>query len=269
MGDPSKLTCPYCDKKYNNRGLLTKHIKQFHENALLLDQNMTVLQEVANDESCLAAGLNLSENPLGNEPEKNYFSTLTSTPTPAPIVPLCLNANNYIIQRGKSLPASFLATLLPAPGFIEDLNDSLQEHDNENDILKRFEENIRCNKCKQCEFTCLGSIKLEEHMKNTHQNKHQPSSLDSTMPSLGDYLVNLENKIDTCNDLIKKQSVLYSKQTAMIEKLLVFHQSKSFNDNNTSILHIPHFKCNDCDFDADSKEQLIIHTNRQHMNQPR
>ena len=203
---------------------------------------MTVLQEAAHDESCRAAGLNLSENPLWNEPDNNSPSAITSTPTPTEIIPLCHDANTYIIQKGKSLPASFLATLLPAPGFLEDLNDSLQEQDNENDLLKRFEENIRCNKCKECEFTCLGSTKLETHMKNTHRNTHRPSSRDSTMPSLGDYLANLENKIDKCTDLIKKQSDFNYKQTAMIEQLLSFHQAKSPNNNETSILHIPHFK---------------------------
>ena len=83
MGDLIELNCPYCDKKYKNQGFLPKHIDKQHEDDLLLDRNMTVLHNVAEDESCLAAGLNLSENPFWDIPENQATSTLTSTPTPA------------------------------------------------------------------------------------------------------------------------------------------------------------------------------------------
>ena len=56
----------------------------------------------------------------------NEEPLVISPSRPGPIVPLCQNAKSYIIQKGKTLPASFLATLLPAPGFLEDLNESLQ-----------------------------------------------------------------------------------------------------------------------------------------------
>ena len=126
MGESNELNCPYCDKKYINRGFLPKHITQYHENAQLLDLSNTVLQEAANDESCLAAGLNLSENPLWNELENSLPSEQTSTPTHVAPVPICENAMKYIIKRGNTLPASFLTALLPAPGFLNMLNESLQ-----------------------------------------------------------------------------------------------------------------------------------------------
>ena len=116
MEDASELNCPYCEKKYENRGYLPKHIKQHHKNSFLLDRNMTVMREAAFDESYQVAGLNNPENPFSEEFEQTYSSPATaSTPSPPSRVPLCQNAKTYIIQRGKTLPASFLATLLPAP----------------------------------------------------------------------------------------------------------------------------------------------------------
>ena len=85
------------------------------------------MQEAAFDESCQAAGLNNPENPFWEEPETSSPpKIISSTPKLAQKVPLCKNAQTYIVQKGKTLPASFLTTLLPASGFLEELNESLQ-----------------------------------------------------------------------------------------------------------------------------------------------
>ena len=79
-------------------------------------------------------------------------------------VPLCPRANQYIIQRGKTLPASFLETLLPPPSFLEQLNQSISEQDDPTQVstaLRRFEEEIKVHKCETCDFTCLGSNRLK------------------------------------------------------------------------------------------------------------
>ena len=49
MEEPNKLDCPYCDKKYVRGGCLPGHISKKHEDAQLLDQNMTVLRDNAAD----------------------------------------------------------------------------------------------------------------------------------------------------------------------------------------------------------------------------
>ena len=127
MEDLSALNFPYCEKKYDNRGWLPKHIKQHHENSFLLDNSMTVMKEVWHDESCLEAEFNNPDNTIRDEHEQVPHPTISSsTPSPLPTVPLCQNANIYIIKRGNTLPASFLTTLLPAPGFLDMLNESLQ-----------------------------------------------------------------------------------------------------------------------------------------------
>ena len=62
----------------------------------------------------------------------------TTTHSAPKTVPLCSNASNYIVQKGKTLPASFLATLLPPAGFLDELDRSLQEQDNVSNLLERF-----------------------------------------------------------------------------------------------------------------------------------
>ena len=82
MEEPTKLDCPYCDKKYVRGGCLPGHISKKHKDALSLDlnmtvlrdnaadlstkealeQNMTVLRDNAADVSTQEAGQNLSEN---------------------------------------------------------------------------------------------------------------------------------------------------------------------------------------------------------------
>ena len=93
--------------------------------------------------------LNLSENPIweGLDPwgEDQTEATTkpseiaTSTPSPNPKVPLCPKASEYIIKKGKTLPASFLETLLPPPAFLEELDRSLKENRKVDDLLQRFE----------------------------------------------------------------------------------------------------------------------------------
>ena len=109
MNDPTKFDCPYCDKKYVRGGFLPSHISKYHEDALLLDQNMTAINEIVADLSTQEAGLNLSENPFyddideaglntsENPPVENQENTApprsTSTPSAAAPVPLCPKAN--------------------------------------------------------------------------------------------------------------------------------------------------------------------------------
>jgi hypothetical protein len=154
---------------------------------------------------------------------------------------------------GKSLPASFLATLLPAPGFLANLDKTLQEGGDANDLLKRFEEDIRCFKCNVCGLTFLGNTKLKDHKESIHRPDFQNSRPDPALPSLGDYLSSLENKIEHCTRLIYDQ-------TALIGKLINLHDSKSEPSNSTTsaskektpiVIDIEEdpshqFKCNHC-----------------------
>ena len=116
--------------------------------------------------------------------DSDHVETLNIEPTTtqsAPTtVPLCPNANNYIVQRGNTLPASFLATLLPPAGFLEELDRSLEEQDNVANLLERFEKEIRHFKCRDCEFTCSGMNNLKSHM----EDNHPQVSPEPDMPSL-------------------------------------------------------------------------------------
>ena len=248
MEDSAKLDCPYCDKKYVRGGFLPSHISKKHEYAVQLDQNMTVLRDNAADLSTQEAGANLFDNTFVENPEMTNIPRLQPTP-----VPLCLTAKNYIVEKGKTLPASFLATLLPAPGFIEQLDKSLQEENDVTDLMERFENEIRCSRCHFCEFTCLGTDKLKEHIENNH------SSPD--LPSLGDYLACLENKIDKCNELITRQSVITSRQSVMIEKLLKLQEEKMSESIVTTRAII---KCNECVFEAVDRTSLNNHKDVYH-----
>ena len=253
MADPSELNCNYCDKRYDNRGWLQGHIKKFHEDAQYLDKSMTVLRDVAQqDESFQEAGLNLSENPHWEgledeeetededehedeeEPKENNSSTPTSEPSLAPKVPLCPNANTYIVEKGKKIPASFLTTFLPPPGFLKDLNNSLNQDEEHpvNNLLDQFEKKIRCYKCNECDFTCLGTNNIKKHKSSNHTDGPPPSSVDNTQHSLGVYLTSLEHKIDRCTEFIVKQSALTSRQSIMIEQLLNLHRPKTTASTN-------------------------------------
>ena len=143
--------------------------------------------------------MNLSENPLWEAPVELNINIPSSTPCAPPAVPLCPKANNFIVQKGKTPPASVLAALLPAPTFLEDLNRSLQEPDDVPKLLERFEKEIRSFKCHICQFSCLGNIKLKKHMETNHPQGMMSTSPDPAMPSLGDYLASLEVKIELCS----------------------------------------------------------------------
>ena len=186
---------------------------------------------------------------------------LPHTKAPAP-VPLCPKAHRYIIEKGKTLPATFLETLLPPPGFLEDLNRSLQKENQVTNLLDRFEQEIRCLKCDICKLTCLGSKNLRNHMESNHLQESQPSRPDPDLPSLGDYLVSLETKIDKCTNYIIEQSVITSKQSIMIEKLLALNEAKSVkkDDDVTQF-----FKCGRCNFETEDRPILNNHMNQTHL----
>ena len=164
MTDTDEFNCVYCEKRYKNRGWLANHINKKHEDAQLLEKDMTVLRDNAQDISHREAVLNLSENPFWDNDEQ-----VSQGPTSTPIriagsVPLCPKASSYVQEMGKSLPASFLATLLPAPGFLDNLDKSIQEENNANYLLKWFKEDIRFFNCDVCKLTFLGSSKLRDHV---------------------------------------------------------------------------------------------------------
>ena len=265
MGDSTGLNCPHCDKKYKNKGWLSGHISDKHGDIRLLEQDMTTMRFLSNhglNKSFQEAAQNLSENPLWDMPEDMAPSGPTSTPkAPAP-VPLCPRANHYIIEKGKTLPATFLETLLPPPGFLEDLNRSLQKENQVTNLLDRFEQEIRCLKCDICKLTCLGSKNLRNHMESNHLQESQPSRPDPDLPSLGDYLVSLETKIDKCTNYIIEQSVITSKQSIMIEKLLALNEAKSVkkDDDVTQF-----FKCGRCNFETEDRPILNNHMNQTHL----
>ena len=181
----------------------------------------------------------------------------------------------YVKEMGKSLPASLLAALLPAPSFLANLDNSLQEEDEATDLLKRFEEDIRCFKCDVCGLTFLGNTKLRDHMESTHRPDFQSSRPAPALPSLGDYLSSLENKIEHCTKLISEQS-------ALIGKLITLQKSKSESSNSTtsatkeklpSVIDIEddlsnQFKCNHCPYETDRNSQLNLHISVKHNKEP-
>ena len=110
---------------------------------------MTVLRDNALDVSNREAILNLSENSPWDCEESPALGP-TSTPNASILAPAFPKTDKYIHQMGKSLPASFLTTLLPAPEFLQELNKSLQDQGEVSDLLERFEKEIRCCKCQLC-----------------------------------------------------------------------------------------------------------------------
>ena len=183
-----------------------------------------------------------------------HVETLSTEPTTThrtpTIVPLCHNANNFIVQKGKTVPASFLETLLPPEGFLQDLDRSRQEQDNTDNLLKRFEQEIRCFKCQNCEFTCSGMNNLQSHM----NAKHPKVSPAPDMQSLGDYLNNLERKMDQCYSHMIKQS-------SLIEKL-----SSRLDSRPISVMQdiIQYYKCDQCHFETEGVDILNNHKRDKH-----
>ena len=126
--DSEEFNCVYCEKRYKKSGWLSSHIKKKHEDENLLNNEMTVIRDNALDLSNQEAAHNLSENSPWDDDAPGAPVAAprpTSTPRPAAPVPLCPKANNYVIEKGQTLPASFLTTLLPAPGFLDQLDTSL------------------------------------------------------------------------------------------------------------------------------------------------
>ena len=215
MSHSEEFNCIYCEKRYTKRGWLARHIKEKHNDDELLNDQMTVLRDNALDLSTNEAAMKLSENSPWDNTVLVSSSTPISTPRTAAPVPLCPRADNYIARKGKTLPASFLETLLPAPRFLDELNKSLETQDNVDNLLERFEEDIRVHKCEVCLFTCTGSISLKNHMKTNHDPRILSSRQNLALPSLGDYLISLESKVDLCTEYIKKQSEISRQQSVM------------------------------------------------------
>ena len=269
MTETELFNCVYCENTYKTRGWLASHIRKKHEDANLLDQEMTYMNDNAKDISQQEAAQDLSENSTWDNDTLTAPLGPTSTPrAPAP-VPLCPTANSYIQMRGKTLPASFLATLLPAPGFLDDLDKSLHNETNPTDLLRQFEEEIRCFKCEVCGLTFLGNVKLRNHMEIAHQQDFPPSRPDPALFSLGDYLRRLESKIEHCTKLITKQST-------QLDKLTAFKDANSQSRTpTTNVKKKPPkikidvgnqnlFKCNYCPFTTDHKSQLNLHKSGKH-----
>ena len=145
---------------------------------------------------------------------------------------------------------------------MEELNRSLHQEDQIKDLLDRFEQEIRVVKCDTCKFTCSGSKNLREHIESHHLRGVQSSSPDPALPSLGDYLASLETKIDQCNDYILKQSVIASKKSVMIEKLLALAEEK-LPEKEDEVVQF--FKCVHCSFETEDRCTFNDHRNQEHQ----
>ena len=140
-------------------------LKKKHDDSNLLEKDMTVMRELALDVSNKEAALNLSENsPWDNDSVGS--PPPSSTPKAAEVVPLCKKASSYIVAKGKTLPASFLTTLLPPQGFLEELSQSIQEEEDVPNLLRQFDDEIRCHKCHDCGLSLIGKKNLEKHTQN-------------------------------------------------------------------------------------------------------
>ena len=109
MSQVAEFNCVYCEKTYKHHGWLANHIKKKHDDSHLLEDEMAVLKDNALDLSNKEAALNLSEN----SPWDNTLLDASPRPSSPPprateIVPLCLKATNYVVEKGKPLPAFFL-----------------------------------------------------------------------------------------------------------------------------------------------------------------
>ena len=142
MDQANEFNCVYCEKRYKHRGWLANHIKNKHNDDFLLEKDMTMMHEIALELSTNEAGQNLPDDPVWEEDALETTPRPTSTPRVANTVPLCPTASNYIIDSRKTLPASFLTTLLPAPDFLDNINKSLKEERNQTNPLNKFEEEI-------------------------------------------------------------------------------------------------------------------------------
>ena len=290
MAQAAEFNCVYCEKTYKHRGWLASHIKKKHDDSHLLEDEMTVLRDNALDLSNKEAALNLSDNSPWNNTLLDASPRPSSTPRAPEIVPLCPKATNYVVEKGKTLPASFLTTLLPAQGFLTELSRSLYEQEEAPDPLQRFEEDIRCHLCQECGLSFIGSTKLKQHITSNHTTGSNPPGPDPAVLSLGDYLSNLENKIDHCNSMISRQSAMLSKLVALqeikaakavitdkasprnielveVEEDISANNLEPLNKEQTDIYSWEEpFKCDECNAEFNSKTSFIKHKTEQHKN---
>ena len=272
MDHVDEFNCVYCEKRYKHRGWLAKHIQNKHNDDFLLEKDMTVMYEIALELSTDEAGQNLSDDPVWEDNEPETSPGPTSTPRIANTVPLCPTASNYIIETRKTLPASFLTTLLPAPGFLENINKSLNEESNKTPPLIRFEEEIRHFKCEVCQLKLVGNVNLKSHMEKNHQSYLQPSRPDKAVGNLGDYLISLENKIENCTKVISEQSAMLTKILALHEvKAKEVNTAKHATSKNIEIIEIEDdltirhtMTCDECPFETYNKSQLNLHKSGAH-----
>ena len=266
MTNSVEFNCVYCKKTYKKQGWLGSHIMKKHEDDQLLERNMTFLRDNAQDLSTIEGAQNLSENPLWENNISVNSPPPSFTPRVANTVPQCPTARNYIAAKGKTLPASFLTTLLPPRGFLDSLSKSLEEEEEVPDLLQQFEEEICCYKCDQCGLSLRGRENLNTHTRNHHQEELIPPSQAQSFPILGDYLSSIENELYICTDLVKEQAVT-------IVKLLSLHGVNPINRQTTrapiidieedlTIRH--HLKCDKCDFETDNNSQLNLHKSGKH-----
>ena len=139
-------------RNINTEGWLANHIKKKHDEAHQLDQDITVLKDCALDLSTNEAVTNLADNSAWGMDSSTVSSAPTSTPQVSRNVRLCPTANTFIKNKGKSLPASFLTALLPAPGFLDNLDKSLLKENNSTILLDRSQDESHCFKCEVCHF---------------------------------------------------------------------------------------------------------------------
>ena len=314
-GPKTTYECSICLKPYIKKGCLTKHLKNVHQvtappagkefldstSYSELDRDETILrtvgqiitghdfmQDIFGDEGDDLEGevddtvevVNQEVEPARHEHEETVTPSTLSPPVTAPTVPPCAEAQKYIIQKGKTLPASFLASVLPAPGFLEELDKSLKDQEEPPEVthmLTTVDDDISCHICEICGENYIGKAKLSEHI--LEHDKGAPSP-PADMPSLGDYLASMKYSMDRQTAIMSQQSAtmsqhlkIISRQGVMIEKLLAFQHIKT-RENTTTIetvtLEEPSLllKCTDCDFEGDSNNKLDSHMRAKHIMQP-
>ena len=138
--------CGECDKIYKRKGSFTNHLKKIHNKddssvteefldatsySEDLDMEETVLRNVAREDVAhnFFGDISDYESDDGNTIVTSSQRPDSIIPSPTPLllppVPLCNTADSFIRNRGNTLPASLLATLLPAPSLWDDMNKSL------------------------------------------------------------------------------------------------------------------------------------------------
>ena len=318
--------CNVCRKPYVKKGCLTNHMKNVHklidsntEQGFLdstsyseLDRDETILRTVGQvltdgfvrdildleednfentkegSQEVIDVTMNQEPNSSVNILEKSITISSPITKLNAPVpVPLCQKANKYIIEKGKTLPASFLTTLLPAPGFMDEINNSLDIQEDQtqvSDLLTRFEEEIKVHKCTKCDFTSLGSNRMRKHMEEDHQPDGGPMTQERSQPSIewcNEYLATMKSNLDHQSTLISQQFTMISQQSTMINRLLSIYDVKNPENLSTTVTNrsiniveiedddrVHYFKCQACPFKANSPSNLDNHIVTKHNQQP-